>query len=187
MRIRDLQRALNQVRKAKEKINKMNEKYPKMYKEELDEIGKSVIAKWYATYPDPIYYRRDGSLYFAYRITLDDKILIIDFDKKYMDEYVSREYNEWIFENSFEAGYHGGAIPGGKQISKGDEILLQPRYWRTPFPELTHWGRPALLSFSPYKRMRKLMLKKIEQINKQKQDEFERVIEPVQRAINNLL
>lgn len=181
MRIRDLYRALNAVVRAKSKIEKMNEKYPKLYKEELDEIGKSVIAQWYAKY-DPIYYHRDRSLYHTYDISLEGTLLTVDFDQEYMDQYINREYNEWIYENSFEHGYHGGGIPGGKKDG-GDNIP----YWRTPFPELTSWGRPAKLSFSPFNRMYKLMDKKIKEINRQKQNEFDQIVAPVERALKKII
>ena len=179
MRMRDLDRAIKAIEKAQKKIDKMNEKYPKLYQTELDELGKTIIAQWYASY-DPIYYQRTRSLYHAFDVSLDGSLLVIDFDREYMDNYISRQYNEWIYENSFENGYHGGAIP--KDGSRGNIP-----YWRTPYPELTRWGRPAIYSFSPFNRLYKEMTRKIKQITEQKQDEFNKVVAPVERAIRKIL
>lgn len=172
-------RAINALKRAKRKIEKMNLKYPNLYKTELDEIGKSVIAQWYASY-DPIYYDRTRSLYHAYKIYLDGTKLTVDFDKEYMDEYISRQYNEWIYINSFENGYHGGAIPKASGYGKFP-------YWRTPFPELTEWGRPALMSFSPFNRISIEMKRKASEITKQKQQEYDKAVAPAIRAIEKIL
>lgn len=172
-------RAINALKKAKKKIEKMNSKYPELYKTELDEVGKSIIARWYSTY-DPIYYHRTRSLYHAYKIYLNGTKLVVDFDKAYMDEYIDRQYNEWIYVNSFENGYHGGGIP--KEPGYGNFP-----YWRTPYPELTEWGRPALMSFSPFNRMWIEMKKTADKITKQKQDEYDKAVAPAIRALEKIL
>lgn len=172
MRTRDIIEVIHVVEKAKNKVEKMNKKYPKKYKEELEEIGRSVISEWYATY-DPIYYDRQMGLKNAWKVTLNGMNYRVDFGS----ELMNTSYNistEYIFENSFMNGYHGGAMHNGIP------------YWRTPYPEFTAWGRPALRSFSPYTRMVSEMNRKIKEIDKEKQDEFDKQIAKVQKAINRL-
>lgn len=180
MRIRDAKRALEGLKSAEKKIIKMNKKYSKIYKESLDEIGKSVIARWYATY-DPVYYDRKRSLYHVYKISMNDNRLKIVFDKEYLDEFIDRQYNEWIYENTFKRGYHGGAIPGG--VSSG----RQKPYWRTPFPELTYWGRPAKLSFSPYKVMCDEMNNEFNKIRHEQIQEYNKIMEKVEKQILKII
>lgn len=174
MRTRDILSAINNVKKAKVKIEEMNKRYPKKYKEELEMIGDDVITQWYSTY-DPIFYNRSGDLYDAFRVNLDGVNYRVDFDSSLMDG------NEYIFENSFMKGYHGGAISGDGHPNPGIP------YWRTPHPWYYEWGRPAFRSFSPYNRMINLMNKKIRKLDKEKQDEFDKIIEKVNNSINKLI
>lgn len=172
MRTRDILEVIKTTERAKKRIENMNKKYPQKYKEELEEIGRSVISEWYATY-DPIFYNRQMGLKHAWRVVLNGTNYRVDFDPELMDSSYDID-NEYIFENSFMNGYHGGAIHNGIP------------YWRTPYPEFTAWGRPALRSFSPYSRMVSEMNRKIKEIDKEKQDEFDKEIAKVQRAINRL-
>lgn len=177
MKTRDIIAAINAVKKAKTKLEKMNEKYPKLYKEELEETGKHVIAEWYASY-NPIYYNRNRSLYHAFRVNLDGLNYSVDFDAAFIG-------NEIIFENSFMEGYHGGARSGVTELGEPHPAPGIP-YWKTPIPEFTHWGRPALRSFSPYTRMTAEMNKVIKKIDKEKQQEFDGIIEKASKAIEKL-
>ena len=172
MKTRDIIAAIKSVENAKLKLEKMNKVYPKKYKEELEEVGKSVVAQWYATY-DPIFYRRGGSLYHAFKVYLNGLDYGVDFDYRFIG-------NEIIFENSFMQGYHGGAIGGEEHPHPGIP------YWRTPIPSFTDWGRPAKRSFSPYSRMVSEMNKKIKEIDEEKQREFDNVINRVEKAILKL-
>lgn len=150
----------------------MNEKYPKKYRDELEEIGRSVISEWYATY-DPIFYNRQMGLKHAWRVNLHGTNYSVEFGPELMDAS-HRVGNDYIFENSFMNGYHGGAMHNGIP------------YWRTPYPDFVAWGRPALRSFSPYSRMVSEMNRKIKEIDKEKQDEFDQIINKVQKSINRL-
>lgn len=172
MKTRDILDAINRVKKTKEKIEKMNKVYPKRYKDELEEIGRSVISEWYATY-DPIYYDRQRGLRNAWRVILEGTNYRVDFGADLMTTSY-HEPTEYVFEKTFMNGYHGGSYHNG--------IL----YWRTPYPQFTSWGRPALRSFSPYRRMVSEMNKKIKEIDKQKQVEFDKEMAKVQRVIDRL-
>jgi hypothetical protein len=173
MRTRDIIEVIHVVENAKKKIDKMNEKYPKKYRDELEEIGRSVISEWYATY-DPIYYHnRQMGLKHAWKVSLNGTNYSVEFGPELMDSSYHQS-TEIIFNNAFMDGYHGGSFHNGIP------------YWRTPYPDFTEWGRPALRSFSPYSRMVSEMNKKIKEIDKQKQDEFDQIINKVQKSINRL-
>ena len=172
MKTRDIIETIHVVENAKKKLDKMNKTYPKKYKDELEEIGRSVISEWYATY-DPFYYDRQMGLKHAWRVNLRETEYSVDFGPELMDTNY-HQATEIIFENSFMNGYHGGSFYHGVP------------YWRTPYPDFTDWGRPALRSFSPYTRMVSEMNAKIKQIDKQKQDEFDKIVAKVQKSINRL-
>lgn len=176
MKTRDIIAAIKAVQKAKTKLEKMNETYPRKYKEELEEVGKTVIAQWYATY-EPVFYNRDRSLYHAFRVDLRGTDYSVDFDSAYLEH---GSLSSLIFENSFMQGYHGGVSSG-----KGHPQPGMP-YWRTPIPSFVDWGRPAIRSFSPYYRMVFEMNKKIKEIDKEKQEEFDKTINKVENALSKL-
>lgn len=177
MRIRDINAAINCVQKAITKIEKLNKLYPQRYKEELEEVGNSVIDQWYETY-DPIVYERTGSLYNAFKVTLNGTDYNVSFDSSFIG-------NKIIFYNSFMEGYHGGAKSGKTKFGEPHPAPGIP-YWKTPIPEFTHWGRPAMRSFSPYTRMMSEMKKRIKQIDKEKQDEFDSIMAKVRRAVEKI-
>lgn len=172
MKTRDILNAIKSVEKAKKKFDKMNKVYPQKYKDELQEIGRSVISEWYGTY-DPIYYDRQMGLKHAWTVILKGTNYNVYFGASLMNTSYNESTN-WIFKNSFIGGYHGGSRHNGIP------------YWRTPYPEFTAWGRPALRSFSPYTRMVSEMNRKIKEIDKEKQDEFDKEVAKVQRAIDRL-
>lgn len=173
MRIRELESAILEIQKAKKSFEEMNKKYPKKYAEELYLVGDNIITEWYSQY-DPIFYERSGSLYNAFKVNLNGVNYSVEFDSSFIDG------NELIFQNSFIEGYHGGAKSGENHPSPGIP------YWRTPIPQFTEWGRPAKRSFSPYIRMIQEMNKKIKEIDKEKQEEYDKIIEKVEKKINKL-
>lgn len=178
MKIRELKQVLHVVEDAKKKIEKMNEVYPKRYYDELNEIGLDVVTRWYASY-EPFTYNRHLGLKKAFRVDLNGLDYRVDFSPEYMDDVydVSKEY---IYENSFVEGYHGGARDGFDHPNPGIP------YWRTPYPQLSNWGRPAKKSMSPYYTMRRRMQDKIMEIDREKQTEFDKIISRVQKSVNRL-
>lgn len=173
MRRRDIISAIKTTEKAIEKVGKMNEKYPLMYKEELERIGNDVITEWYSKY-DPYFYDRYGGLYNAFVVRLQGANYSVYFGASLMNDVYHQSTN-WIFKNSFIEGWHGGSRHNGIP------------YWRTPHPDYTNWGRPAKRSFSPYYRMISEMEKKIKEIDKAKQKEFDEIVFKVKKAINRLI
>lgn len=173
-------RAIKSVESAKQKIEQMNKKYPLRYKDELEDVGNTVVAKWYASY-HAYYYRSKESLFDAFKVILHGTDYSVEFDYTFMNTH--GEIDEYIFENSFIQGYHGGADKdkNGKHPHPGIP------YWRTPFPTFKSWGRPALRSFSPYNQMVAKMNKTIKQIDRDKQNEYDKIIDRVNNSISKIL
>lgn len=185
MRMRDIERAIHAIERAENKIVEINKKYPIKYKEELQYVADKEITRWYNKYP-PIVYKRKESLYHAYKIQIIGTDINVDFNKSYMDEFIQREANKYIYPNSFIGGYHGGAIGGVTKYGQPHPAPGVP-YWKTPIPEFAFWGRPALRSFSPYSRVRFVINQKIREIDKEKSDEWNKEIQNITRCINKLL
>ena len=76
----------------------MNRVNPERYKDELEDVGKFVTAKWYASY-DRLFYRPIESLFDAFRVNLDGTDYSVEFDSSFMD--TGRDNDDYIFENSF--------------------------------------------------------------------------------------
>lgn len=175
MRIRTIKEVTNVMNNAKNKLKKMNEKYPEMYKNELEKIARSVMIRWYSSY-HPYYYDRQMELWnHAWRITLNGTEYKVEFGYELMDSIYHQDV-EIVFNNSFVNGYHGGSFHDRGNIP----------YWRTPYPEFTSKGRPAIRSFSPYSKMMSEMKKKIKELDIKKQNEFNSIINRVLRSVNRL-
>lgn len=127
----------------KELQNIKTKRLPKL-EEELNDVALSIITRWYASY-EPLIYRRQMSLKKAFKVFVNTQEQKMIFDYKYMDEagFSHHQSNEIIYNNAFLSGYHGG--------SYGDGISSSLLYWRTPVPQYTEWGHPAIHTFSPYK------------------------------------
>ena len=186
MRIRDIERAIHAVERAQNKLIEFDKKYPIKYKKELERVAERTITQWYNSYLTPIVYDRAESLYHAYKIEIIGTDIHIDFDSSYMDEYVGRDVNSLIYENSFVSGYHGGASSGTTKNGQSHPHPGIP-YWKTPIPKFTNWGRPALRSFSPYYRIKNLMDQKIKEIDKEKDREWQKEIDNIKRCISKLI
>lgn len=184
MKTRDIERAINATIKAKSKIEKMNMIYPKLYYNELNEIGKHVISKWYATY-EPIYYHRQMSLKHAYDVKLHGTDYSVVFDSSLISSFQHHQDNDYIYQIAFIEGYHGGDTFGGESKGSPHPHPGIP-YWRTPFPYFTSWGRPAKRSWSPYYEMVNQMNNAIKKLDNKKQKEFDEIIKNVQAAINRI-
>lgn len=132
-RTREIKNFLKKCVKVLDTIEEMEEEKPEELREELDEMAKSVIAQWYASY-DPHKYRRQRSLYQGYRIYRDGVDLEIMFDSDFIYEYVHNQDNELVYNNTFVQGYHGGS----KGTDKNNVTANVPD-WRAPYPSFTQW------------------------------------------------
>ena len=190
MRIKEIKQVISVVEDAKKKIEKMNNTYPKKYHDELQEIGLDVVTRWYASY-EPFMYERTLGLKKAFDVKLEGTNYRVDFSPDLMDDVYEVE-KEYIYENSFVGGYHGGAIDGPGHPNPGIP------YWRTShfynYGEATDrtgwrydgWGRPAKKSPSPYHMMKGRMQKKIKEIDREKQEEFDKIVDRVKKSVNRL-
>lgn len=178
MRARTLREVLHVVQKAKKDVAKIDEVYPKRYQRELDDIGKTIVADWYKSY-DPVFYRRHQSLKHAYRVVLNGTDYEVQFGPELMTESHDVS-NEYIYENSFIEGYHGGAREGVGHPNPGIP------YWRAPYPALSLWGRPAKRSASPYYRMRHEMENKIKELDKERIGKLNKIMDRVESSVDRL-
>lgn len=108
------------------------------YKKYFIHLRDQAVKAFYSSYY-PRYYKRKYSLrYMAYPLIEDNEFFMdlgVDnpgyFAKHHQDE-------EYIYENSFQRGYHGGAYHNGVPT------------WRTPYPTYEVWGWEAPQGPSPY-------------------------------------
>lgn len=167
--------------KALDTIEKMEKEKPIKLKEDLDEMAKSVIAKWYATY-DPQKYNRTRSLYHSYKFFQDGIDIEMDFDSSYLSDFNHHQDNDIIYNNIFVGGYHGGSIGTD---SNGDTATV-PR-WRKPFREYTSWGKEAPKSFSPHDEIEKQAKKMMRDYDREWASDLRtKVLNPVQRSLGGL-
>lgn len=100
---------------------------------ELERTVKDIIDdKFYGDYA-PIFYNRNYDLRNTFEFYMSHEL---DFDFKLGAEFMKSSHkasNEWIYENSFVLGWHGGAPKDGSEA----------RYWRKPHPYYYRWGRVA--------------------------------------------
>lgn len=167
MRRRDIEALIKAIEKGIVKIDKMNKKYPQKYRDEAYMVCDSIITDWYSQY-DPIFYNRSGSMYKMFEVKTNGTKLIVDFDGDSLDGL-----NKYIYDIAFVGGYHGGADKGANHPRPGIP------WWRTPIPEFSEWGRPAKKSFSPYNRMMIELDKKMTEIDKERQSEYDAIVNKI--------
>lgn len=163
--INRLEKAVRNTKKALDEMKNKNEKLTKNFvktaTENLNYIAVSAIDKFYEDY-EPHSYDRTFDLYNTYRIKVTEDEWNIDFDPSWMENWhrVDDEDPEYIFENSFIHGWHGGAIAGMGHPNPGTP------YWRLrnisiptatggeikAFSSTSPWV-PSLMSPSPYKEI----------------------------------
>lgn len=153
--------------------NDMADKYSKKAAKDLNKIARLEVWKWYNTYT-PKYYNRKRTLYYAFDITGKNGIIKIHFgaEKMYSAHFVDRISSDYIFENSFMRGYHGGAISGLEHPNPGIP------YWRTPYPIYENWSFPAARDTSPYDKIIKEIRKYEVKIRSKITAEFKRKLLP---------
>lgn len=163
-------------------LEKMEKEKPKKFKEDLDEMAKSIISKWYASY-NPNRYNRLRSLYQAYKIERDGVDVKIIFDSSFISDYNHHQDNEIIYNNVVYEGYHGGS--GGTDRNK---ITVTKPYWRKPYRIYSHWDEfPAPKSTSPYKAIMKKTDSMMDDYKKSwETDLMKKVLSPIQRSLGGL-
>ncbi len=178
-RKRETQNLINSIDKTIAKIEKLIDEKPKKLVEDIDEEAKSIIARWYATYPSPIYYRRNGGLYHAYKIIQDGTYVEIDYDPSYMSDFSYNQDKAIVFNNAFQLGYHGGCL--------GAEVESNVPHWRTMFLHYTHWSYPAKKSFSPYKSIERAAKKLMKEYDASWDGDLDQIMNPLRRSFRAYL
>lgn len=119
-------------------LQKHDQKFVKAGKKEV----KSIIKSWYSSYR-PIYYygnKRKKSLYDAVEFTLSDMGVSVHFGSDGMTYYHGL-LADYIYTNSFEEGYHGGARKGIDKLGFSHPEEGTPWYMRFyAEPGHVRWG-----------------------------------------------
>lgn len=186
MRIRDIEALISATENAITKVNQMNKKYPQKYYNTAYEVCDTVITKWYSSY-SPIIYDRVGSLYDMFKVRINGTKLLVDIDGEGLSGL-----SEYLYNLTFVEGYHGGAKSGTSyyRSPQGTKLMAFPHpqpgvpYWKTPIPEFYRWGRPAVRSFSPYYKIRETLDKRLGLIDKERQKEYDAIVEKIRKIIN---
>ena len=184
-RQREIEAALKEVLKAIKDIKKIQKQTQKELKDELEYIADSVVTRWYDSYTRSSY-EPGGSLYYAYKIEVNDKGWNVEFSPEFMSKFTyHHQSNELIFHNAFELGYHGGS--GSRHLNDYDEddvagasSIGSTPWWRTPGPFYPRWYKEAVRTFSPYEEINKLMDKKIKEIKNKRHKKLSDVVSRIE-------
>lgn len=152
---------IRQVKQLQEDLKEVKDDIPKIKKEvakeiaaqlyhDLDYIFVTCIDKFYADY-DPVFYRREGSLYSTYKLTNKNGVISWNFGAQYMPKaykHSHRVSNQYIYDQMFLKGYHGGAhtIAEDKIDEWGEHPKDGTPWYRTPppikkgIPSYTDWS-----------------------------------------------
>ena len=135
-----------QWRSIKKQTIEMINKYAKRAEKKINTMVRMNIYAWYKDYQPHIYHRK-RTLYHAFNVSYSNGHLRVNFGPEDMYD-VHRVSPEYIYENSFVQGFHGGANQGPEHPNSG-----QP-WWRTPPPKYSYWSSyPATYSWpSPYEK-----------------------------------
>lgn len=99
------------------------------------QIIRKAVRAFYSAYA-PIYYHRRYGLYQMARPYIKDGVFVIQMGGE-LSSIAHRIDNDYIDINSFQQGYHGGAMHNGVPT------------WRTPHPNYPYWGHEAYQTKSP--------------------------------------
>lgn len=108
-------------------------------------LRNEAINAFYGSY-SPKYYKRSYSLRYMIYGEINNNIFNVAVGNE-VPSYHGHHHvgdEEYIYINSFQHGYHGGAIDGPNHPSPGTP------YWRKPYPQYTRWGHAAPSGPSPY-------------------------------------
>lgn len=149
--VSDLQKCLEIVKKMRADM----EKFKKNYVKEANRIARHYVFEWYCDYT-PIYYHRKRTLYHAFRITYKDHEIIEHFgpEDMYPLHRVDSIDPEYIYYNSFELGYHGGAISGVDPMGYPHPNKGIPYYMKhNTEPPYQRWSRRAIKTNIPKRQI----------------------------------
>ena len=169
---RSLGKLLNDLVNLKQKVNttakKIETNTKKEVRENLEYIGRTAVDMFYEDY-QPRKYQRNFDLYNAYKIRVNDTVWEITTDAKYMI-HTHEAGNEYIFWNSFENGFHGGAVSGPQHPNPGEP------WWKVR----GHWFSPAAGGrVSPLNYIEEKADEYLDSVPQQMQNEFDSSMAPL--------
>ena len=157
------------VEKIRNEPRKIMAKYDKLFFSEGEMAVKRVVDLFYEDYTPNIYNRKED-LYNTFKLILiEPGVWDWDFSHTYMKYKHGNKKkpvsNEYIYENSFVNGYHGGAIDGKFHPNPGEP------WWKT-IPGPGYWYEPATQYGESPRYEAEIELKKVtdELIEQKKQD-----------------
>lgn len=167
----DVDKLIKAVDEAINTVIDIIDYYPKKAEYELKKCAYAVIVEWYSKY-NPKRYVRQGDLLHTFKIykNKDGELWSVEFGPEFM-EYTHHQENDFIYENSFIQGYHGGSI-------SEDAGIDIPR-WRTPVPYYKYWYSEAPQSFSPYEKIIDEMQSVSDSLDKEIQAKIEKAIKKI--------
>ena len=186
-KIRDVLNAMKECELAIKKVTEeLNKKYNKRVKFNLELIIERAVDAFYESY-EPNKYNRQFGLYDAKEIIVNDD----EWSFNTGAEYMTTEYKvptEYIYINSFEQGWHGGAVNGKDKYETPHPSPGTP-YW------MLHgeWYKPATRMKAPYpeKAIADQGQKYIDEQEEAYENEWKKLVTPyynkVMDAINNLI
>lgn len=197
---KELKRLFKEIEKTDQKFNKLAQETIRKavikVKQSFNKIKRDVIKNWYMDYGfnlkvTPGGYYRKLDLFKIPKITVDKETgeFYYQFDPDFMNNW-HRVSNEYIYQNSFVEGWHGGA----DKLNPGDHGLYnEPHpdgpnggnpYWRKPSPQkgekfiygvhYIHWfDSQAARSFSPRDIIEEEFREQVQVIKKETQKKFD--------------
>lgn len=154
---------------------KLNLKYNKRVKFNLELILERAVDQFYESY-GPSIYRRKLDLYNAKKITVDDDTWEFETGAEYM-KFGHRVPNDYIYVNSFEQGYHGGAIDGPNHPDPGTP------WWKI----YGEWYMPATQGPAPDDLIGDEAQQYIDEQEQQYEDEWNRIVKPYYNKFMNAM
>lgn len=115
-------------------IRQVGDKYNNIVYDKLSGIAEDAVDEFYKH--DVKYKNRRYDLYNAYKINATDDNWSIDLGPEFM-QYEHHQSNEFIYENSFVQGYHGGSF------GEDDYSEVDIPFYRGPYGKWTYWTYPA--------------------------------------------
>lgn len=158
-----LRKSEDGAQKLLDKVVNIIKDYDERYLLEGDLAIENVVEMFYDDYT-PIAYDRQEDLYNAYEVSIEDGEWAYDFGAHLMQKE-HHGPNEYIYDNSFVEGYHGGDRYGDDHPQPGVP-------WWKALPTLDYWSRPAeKFDGSPYFMAKTEIEKLIDLLSEQKYNE----------------
>lgn len=137
---------LNRIKKRMETVTKrvckqITQMKLKELKHAFNQVKRRAVRAWYSSY-QPKYYARKLDLYKIPHFDIEGETVSIEFDENNMTKW-HRVSNQYIYENSFVKGYHGGA---------DDFKAKKPKpFYDAPHPDpgVPYWRRPQEAPWPP--------------------------------------